>query len=41
MDANDINVLATINHVVLVVPIPTHVSDGEKPNKFNGNDFKR
>ena len=42
MDANDINVPATTNHVVLVVPIsiPTHVSHGEKPEKFNGNDFK-
>ena len=43
MDANDINVPATTNHVVPVVPIyvPTHVSHGEKPEKFNGNDFKR
>ena len=43
MDANDINVPATTNHVVSVVPIsvPTHVSHGEKPEKFNGNDFKR
>ena len=43
MYANDINIPATINHVVLVVPIsvPTHVSHGEKPKKFNGNDFKR
>ena len=26
-----------------MVPIyfPTHVSHGEKPEKFNGNDFKR
>ena len=43
MDANDINVPTTTNHVVLVVPIsvPTHVSHGEKPEKFNRNDFKR
>ena len=43
MDANDINVPTTTNHVVPVVPIsiPTHVSHGEKPEKFNGNDFKR
>ena len=43
MDANDIIVPATTytNHVVPVVPIPTHVSHGEKPEKFNGNDFKR
>ena len=43
MDANDINVPTTTNHVVLVVPIsvPTHVSHGEKPKKFNRNDFKR
>ena len=43
MDANDINVPTTTNHVVLVVPIyvPTHVYHGEKPEKFNGNDFKR
>ena len=43
MDANDINVHATINHVVPVVPIfvPTHMSHGEKLEKFNGNDFKR
>ena len=42
MDANDNNVPATTNHVVPVVPIsvPTHVSHGEKPKKFNGNDFK-
>ena len=36
MDANDIIVPATINHVMHVVPIPTHVSHGEKPEKFNG-----
>ena len=43
MDENDINVPATTNHIVHVVPIsvPTHVSHGEKPEKFNGNDFKR
>ena len=43
MDADDINVPTTTNHVVLVVPIsvPTHVSHGEKPKKFNRNDFKR
>ena len=43
MDANDINVPATTSHVVPVVPIsvPTHVSHEEKPEKFNGNDFKR
>ena len=43
MDANDINVPATANHVVPVVPIyvPTHVSHGEKPEKFNRNDFLR
>ena len=43
MDTNDINVPNTTNHVVPVVPIyvPTHVSQGEKPEKFNGNDFKR
>ena len=43
MDANDINVPATTNHVVPAVPIyvPTHVSHEEKPEKFNGNDFKR
>ena len=43
MDANDITVPATTytNHVVPVVPIPTHVSHREKPEKFNGNDFKR
>ena len=43
MDANDINVPTTTNHVVHVVPISvsTHVSHGEKPEKFNGNDFKR
>ena len=41
MDANDITVPATTNHVVPVVPIPTHVFHGEKPEKFNGNDFKR
>ena len=40
MDANDITVHATTNHVVPVVPIP-HVSHGEKPEKCNGNDFKR
>ena len=43
MDANDNNVPATTNHVVPVVPIyvPIDVSHGEKPEKFNGNDFKR
>ena len=41
MDANDIIVPVTTNHVVHVVPIPTHVSHGEKPEKFNRNDFKR
>ena len=41
MDANDITVPATTNHVVPVMPIPTHVSHGEKPEKFNGNEFKR
>ena len=43
MDANDNTVPATTNHVVPMVPIfvPTHVSHGEKPEKFNGNDFKR
>ena len=41
MDANDIIVPATTNHVVPMVPIPTHVSNGEKPEKLNGNDFKR
>ena len=43
MDANDINVPATTNHVVPMVPIyvPTHVSHGEKLEKFNENDFKR
>ena len=43
MDANDNNVLATTNYVVPVVPIyvPIHVFHGEKPEKFNGNDFKR
>ena len=43
MDSNDINDPVTTNHVVPVVPIsvPTHVSHGEKPKKFNGNDFKR
>ena len=41
MDANDITIPATTNHVVHVVPIHTHVSHGEKPEKFNGNDFKR
>ena len=43
MDANDINVPATTNHVVPMVPIyvPTHVSHGEKPEKFNGNYLKR
>ena len=41
MDANDITVPATTNHVVPVVPIPNHVSHREKPKKFNGNDFKR
>ena len=41
MDANDIIVPATTNHGVPVVPIPTHVSHGEKPKKLNGNDFKR
>ena len=43
MDANDNNVPATTNHFVFVVPIyfPTHVSHGEKPEKFNENDFKR
>ena len=41
MDANDITVPATTNHVVSVVPIPTHVSHGEKPEEFNRNDFKR
>ena len=43
MDANDINVPATTNHVVPMVPIsvPTHVSHREKHEKFNGNDFKR
>ena len=43
MDANDISVLAITNHVVPMVPIyvPTHVSYGEKPEKFNRNDFKR
>ena len=43
MDANDINVPATTNHVVPVVPIsiPTHVSHEEKPEKFHENDFKR
>ena len=42
-DANDINVPTPTNHVMHVVPIsiPTHVSHGEKPKKFNGNDFKR
>ena len=34
---------ATTNHVVSVVPIsvPTNVSHGEKPEKFNRNVFKR
>ena len=43
MDANDNNVPPTTNNVVPVVPIsiPTHVSHGEKPEKFNGNNFKR
>ena len=41
MDANDITIPATTNHVVPMVPIPTHVSHREKPEKFNGNDFKR
>ena len=42
MDANDITIPTTTNHVMPVVPIPTHVSHGEKPEKFNGiNDFKR
>ena len=41
MDANDITVPATTNHVVPVMPISTHVSHGEKPEKFNWNDFKR
>ena len=43
MAANDNNAPATTNHVVPVMPIsvPTHVSHGEKPEKFNGNDFKR
>ena len=41
MDANDITIPATTNHVVPVVPIPTHVSHGEKLEKFNRNDFKR
>ena len=42
MDANNNNVPTTTNHVMLVVPVsvPTHVSHGEKPEKFNGNDFK-
>ena len=42
MDANDINVPTTTNHVVHVVPIyvPTHVSHREKLEKFNRNDFK-
>ena len=42
MDANDINIPTTTNHVVPVVLIsfPTHVSHGEKPEKFNENDFK-
>ena len=43
MDANENNVHGTTNHVMPVVPIsvPTHVSHGEKPKNFNGNDFKR
>ena len=41
MDANDINVLAPTNHVVVPISVPTHVSYVEKPEKFNGNDFKR
>ena len=40
MDANDITIPVTTNHVVPVVPIHTHVSHGEKLEKFNGNDFK-
>ena len=37
MDENDINVPATTNHVVPMVPlsVPTHVPHGEKPEKFN------
>ena len=41
MDANDINVPATTNHVVVPISVPTHVSHGEKPEKFNRNDFNR
>ena len=42
MDSNDNNVSTTTNHVMPVMPISilTHVSHGEKPEKFNGNDFK-
>ena len=41
MNANDINVPTTTYHVVVPIYVPTHVSHGEKPEKFNGNDFKR
>ena len=41
MDANDINVPATTNHVVVPISVSTHVSRGEKPENFNKNDFKR
>ena len=43
MDTNNNNVHVTTNHVVPVVSIYvlTPVSHGEKPEKFNGNNFKR
>ncbi|XP_038988004.1 uncharacterized protein LOC120112517, partial [Phoenix dactylifera] len=33
--------LSSSNVVPTAIPIASHVSHGEKPEKFNGNDFKR